>query len=420
MRRFSAIYILLFAIGVNTLIAQTPAQNSSETAGIITSKEPENYLAPIKALSNIKADASDFLGLSNWRQAMMTYYSYLGDYQQTLVYSGAAFHDRGLPTGAGYDTAFIKRHKFVDAADYLTTHATLHQVVMINEAHHLPYHRAFVLLMLKKFYNAGYRYLAIETLDDTLINQKQYPDYTTGTYTSEPIFGEMIREALRLHFKLVAYESTEKCDNKSKDPNYCSRFRDSVMARNLNKIFITEPKARLLVYAGYDHIHEGSENSWKKMAQFFTELTGINPFTIETTRQVEHLDPQRNPKEFAAVNNLTHINRPVIALNDSGAWHTQFVDATVIFPQYLVKGKRPVYNSIGGMRKLYSLDSLHLKPGQFVQAFYGNEKPGKRIPADQFIVGDDEYVLYLFKGQYSLEIKDGNGVLLEKKTIEIK
>ncbi|MEO6630245.1 MAG: hypothetical protein ABIN13_00945, partial [Mucilaginibacter sp.] len=264
-----------------------------------------------------------------------------------------------------------------------------------------------------------YRYMAIETLDDTLINQKQYLDYNTGTYTIEPIFGEMVREALRLHFKLVAYESIADCDNKTKDPNYCSRFRDSVMARNLNKIFKADPKARLLVYAGYDHIHEGSEDSWKKMAQFFTEQTGINPFTIETTRQVEHLDPQLNPKEFAAVNNLNHITKPVIALGDSGAWHGQFVDATVIFPRYLVKGKRPVYNSIGGLRKPYSLSGMHLKPGQFIQAFYANEKPGKRIPADQFVVGDEESVLYLFKGQYSLEIKDGDGILLEKKAIEI-
>jgi hypothetical protein len=410
---------LLYFIGTVTIKAQTPAQNSFQTAEDIMKKEPENYLAPVKAISNIKADAADFIGLSNWRQVMMTYCSYLGDYRQTLFYSDAAFHDRGSLGRIDYDSAFVKRHKFVDAADYITAQAKFQQVTMINEAHHLPFHRAFVLPMLKKFYDAGYRYLAIETLDDTLINNKQYPNYTTGTYTSEPIFAEMVREALRLHFKLVAYESRENCDHKTKDPNYCSLFRDSVMARNLNKIFVADPKARLLVYAGYDHIHEGSEDSWKKMAQFFTELTGINPFTIETTSQVEHLDPQRNPKEFAAVNNLTNITNPVIALNDSGVWHGQFVDATVIFPKYLVKGKRPVYNSIGGLRKLYSLADLHLKPGQFVQAFYVNEKPGQRIPADQFVVGDDENVLYLFKGQYDLEIKNGEGQLLEKKVINI-
>ncbi|MEP6614197.1 MAG: hypothetical protein ABJA76_19975, partial [Mucilaginibacter sp.] len=249
MRKFSAFVITLFFIGIKTSIAQTPAQNSFQIAGKTAEKNPENYLAPIKAIGHIKAYASDFLGLSNWRQAMMTYYSYLGDYRQTLLYRAAAFHDRRSTDGTGYDTAFVKQHTFVDAADYITTQAKQHQVTMINEAHHLPFHRAFVLPMLKKFYDAGYRYMAIETLDDTLINQKQYLDYNTGTYTIEPIFGEMVREALRLHFKLVAYESIEDCDNKTKDPNYCSRFRDSVMARNLNKIFKADPKAKLLVYA---------------------------------------------------------------------------------------------------------------------------------------------------------------------------
>jgi len=156
------------------------------------------------------------------------------------------------------------------------------------------------------------------------------------------------------------------------------------------------------------------------MAQFFTEVTGINPFTIETTRQVEHLYPQLNSKEFAAVNHFNHITKPVIALSDSGPWHGNYVDATIIFPQYLVKGKRPVYNSINGTRKLYSLAGLHLKQGQFVQAFYANEKPGQRIPADQVVIGDDESVLFLFKGQYSLEIKDGDGVLLQKKVIKVR
>ena len=411
--------LLSLSIGINVLFAQTPAQNSFNTGMDIMKKEPENYLAPVKALVNIKTDTADFIGRSTWQQAIMTYYSFLGDYRQTLFYSDARFGTPDPNEKITYDTAFVKRHKFVDAGDYIISQAKKHQVTMINEAHHLPFHRAFVLPMLKKFYDAGYRYLAIETLEDTSINQKQYPDYATGYYTHEPLFGELIREALRLHFKLVAYESREKCDHKTTDPNYCSRFRDSVMARNLNKIFKADPTAKLLVYAGYDHIHKGSEDSWKKMAQFFTELTGINPFTIETTRQVEHLDPHRNPKEFAAVNNLTHITSPVIALNDSGAWHGQFVDATVIFPQYLVKGKRPVYNSIGGLRKSFSLVGLHLKADQFVQAFYTNETPGKRIPADQLVIGDDESVLYLFKGRYSLEIKDGEGRLLEKKVINV-
>jgi len=411
---------LLFLLFLHPLKAQNAAQNSFKTAMDTMLKHPENYLAPVKAISGIKTDSTDFNSLNTWLQAMMTYYSFLGDYQQVLFYSDNRFKDQINTQKVEYDTTFVKEHTFVNADAYITWQASRQQVIMINEAHHLPFHRAFVLPMLEQFYKAGYRYLAIETLEDSLINQKKYPDFSTGYYTNEPLFGEMIREAMRLHFKLINYEATEPCNVKTNDPYYCSRFRDSIMAVKLAGILKSDPKAKLLVYAGYDHIHEGSETSWKKMAQFFKEFTGIDPYTVELTRQVEHLYPQLNHKEFAAVNKFKHITKPVIALKDNTPWHGEFVDATVIFPQYLVKGKRPSYNSIDGLRKFYSLDSLHLKIGQFVQAFYDNEKPGYRIPADQLVISDSENCLYLFEGKYSLEIKNGEGALIKKDIINIK
>jgi hypothetical protein len=33
----------------------------------------------------------------------------------------------------------------------------------------------------------------------------------------------------------------------------------------------------------------------------------------------------------------------------------------------------------------YSLNKFHIKPGQFVQAFYNNEKSGNRPPTDQLV-----------------------------------
>jgi hypothetical protein len=293
---------------------------------------------------------------------------------------------------------------------------------MINEAHHLPYHRAFVLSMLKKFHDEGYRYLAIETLDDSTINNKKYPDYSTGYYTTEPLFGEMIREALKLHFKLINYDSEVSCDGTGKDALYCSRFRDSIMAVNLDNVFKADPKAKMLVYAGYDHIHEGSNDVWKKMAQFFKELTGIDPFTVELTEQTEHIYQFLNKKEFNAVNSLKHITQPVIALQNNQPWHGEFVDATVIFPNYLSRNKRPSFYSIVGLRTRYSLERLKLETGQYVQAFYADEKPGRRTPADQFVIGgpSSEKCLYLFKGSYDLEIKDGDGNLLRQVAITVE
>ncbi len=388
------LFHLHLILSCNILFAQTPAQNSFKTTFDIMNKQPENYIAPLNALKTIKIDTTDKGGLSIWLQAMMTFYSFLGDYQNLLFYSDARFKDQINTSRIVYDTTFIKEHFFVDAADYITTQSKLHQVTMINEAHHLPYHRAFAITMLKRFYNSGYRYLAIEALEDSSINQKEYPDYTTGYYTHEPLFGEMIRQAKKIGFTFIAYDPEENCDQNNKDPNYCNRFRDSLMAVNLTKILKSDPKAKILVYAGYDHIHEGSSDSWKKMAQYFKEFTRIDPFTVELTKQVEHLYPQFDEKEFISVNKFKHIQKPVIAIQDNKPWHGKFVDATVIFPTYIVKDKRPSFYSINGLRKFYDLNNFHLRSGQFVQAFYSNEKPGNRIPADQLVINNSGNGLY--------------------------
>ncbi|MDN5288401.1 MAG: hypothetical protein JWR38_4675 [Mucilaginibacter sp.] len=399
-------------------MAQTSGQNAFSTAQNAVDKQPENYLAPIKALRGMRVEKADS---DFYYQAMMTYYSFLGDYQKLLYYNDSRFRDEIKKEKIDYDTAFVKSHTFVNAAQYIIAEAKKQQVVMINEAHHIPYHRAFVLLMLKDFYAAGYHYLALETLDDSLINQKKYPDYHTGYYTVEPLYGEMLREAMKLGFKLVPYEALEECDNKGSDPNYCNRFRDSLMAINLTRFLKKNTQGKLLVYAGYGHIHEGSDDGWKTMAQYFKEFTKIDPFTIDLTRQIEHYYPQLESKEFTAVNRLKKIKEPVIALQNNKPWHGNFVDATVIFPRYLTKGGgRPSFYSINGSRIFYSLNALHLKPGQFVQAFYSNESPGNRIPADQLVIGKQSNGLYLFNGNYNLEIKNDNGHLIRKTTIAVK
>lgn len=156
------------------------------------------------------------------------------------------------------------------------------------------------------------------------------------------------------------------------------------------------------------------------MAQYFKQITGINPFTVDLVQQTEHLHPQLNTKEFNAVNRLVHITAPVVALQNDKPWHEKFVDADVIFPEYLKAKVRPSFYSNNGLRKQYDLNKLGVKPFQLVQAFYANEIPGKRIPADHLIIGPGNNQLYLFKGSYELEVKDGRGVLLKKAPVIIK
>ena len=417
MRKLAILLFLLLAS--SALFAQTQQQDFSNIAWDAFNKQPENYFAPLIALTTGKIDTLDHMSQNMWQQDMMTYHSFIANYDSALFYSDKTRTYQIATQTVKCDTPFVKEHILVNAADYITAEASHHQVVMINEAHHIPYHRAFVLPMLKSFYASGYRYLALETLSDTSINEKNYPDHYTGWYSKEPLYGEMIREALRLHFKLIKYEPGIPCDHKGSDIWYCERFRDSLMAITLANVIKKDPNAKMLVYAGYAHIYNGNSEGWKKMAQYFSELTSINPFSIDLTRQIEHLYPQLDEKQFTAVNNIAHIKEPVVALQNNKPWHGEFVDVTVLFPRYLAEGSRPSFYSINGLRAFYSVKQLHPKQGQLIQAFYADEKPGNRIPADQFVFRDNNDGLYLFKGKYFLDIKDKNGVLVKESVIKI-
>lgn len=408
---------LLLCLTANNIFAQSEANASFTKAMSITDADPENYIAPLKALKNIPVDEDDLGGLSMWLQAMMTYNSFLGDYDSTLYYSDARHRDLIDTIQTKVDTNFVLEHEFIDATHYITDKAKQHQVTMINEAHHSPFHRAFIMEMLVDFREAGYDYLAIETLQDSLINVNQKLTYQTGYYSREPLFGELIRYALRLGFHLVPYESQEKCDNKSSERNYCNSFRDSIMAVNLSKVIEKDNQAKILVYAGYDHVHKGNSNGWKKMAEYFWEMTGVEPFSIDQTAQIEHFYPQREEKEFAAVNSLKQIKKPVVAIKNGKAWHGKFVDVSVIYPRYRHKKHRPSFYQIGGLRYPYEVDDINLSNGYIVQAFYKNEEPGIRIPADQLVIGKKKGELYLFPGDYILEIKDELGILKKKREI---
>jgi hypothetical protein len=57
---------------------------------------------------------------------------------------------------------------------------------------------------------------------------------------------------------------------------------------NIAKMMKANPKAKFLIHCGYDHLNEGIPGiaSWEKHARV-TEMTGINPFTIDQTTSSE-------------------------------------------------------------------------------------------------------------------------------------
>lgn len=152
---------------------------------------------------------------------------------------------------------------------------------MFNEAHDRAQTRAFILSILPELKKAGATCLAMETLNSE--GNLKSLDCTTGFYTNEPVMGQIIREAIKLNFKLVAYEDKDA-------GKHTSNERDSLQAKNIFEQIATETGIeKTVVIAGYGHI---SENSWdnssiKFMAMYFKQLTEIDPLTVDQVNFIE-------------------------------------------------------------------------------------------------------------------------------------
>ena len=158
-------------------------------------------------------------------------------------------------------------------------------VVMVNENHWYPKHRLFTIQLLKKLKKNGFNYLALESLSSSFqaskINEERpYPTLSSGYYIQESYFAHLIRIAKELGYKIIAYESSDNSIN-----------RELGQAKKLAEVIENDPKAKILVHAGIDHILEEPTKNGKRMAVYFKEITGINPLTIN---QVEIIDKTTN------------------------------------------------------------------------------------------------------------------------------
>jgi len=97
----------------------------------------------------------------------------------------------------------------VDAADTIAALAASRRIVLVNEAHHVAQTRALTLALLPRLRALGFTHFAAEGLDerDRDLAARGYPVDSSGIYVREPLYGEIIRTALRLGFVVVAYES---------------------------------------------------------------------------------------------------------------------------------------------------------------------------------------------------------------------
>ena len=383
-----------------------------------------NYLYPLYQLLGDEKKFRKKLSDEGYYDLLSQNLARIGDYSSALAYEHMA---NDTPVSDVENRQIfksiqaLKNIKNVDARRFISFIAPNYRVIMLNEAHCKPLHRAFAISLLNELHKRGFQYLAMEMLNPGPTGELDKLTYQTGHYTTEPVAGEMVRIALDMGFKLVAYEDADATQ-------HTPRQRDSVQAENIFRTIKADSTAKIFVFAGYGHIAEKTTSeSFIPMGMAFKKISGIDPLTIDQTDMTEGSNFSYGNAFYNAYLQKYPISNPSIALSDDEPVNitgSELYDLTIIHPKTVYRDSRPNWLALQNRRQPVYVNPSN-KSTFLVQAYYQfesfNSQPGQVIPADQTYLqsGKGKYLLYLKRGKYILIFRDMRYKTLYTQHIEV-
>lgn len=407
-------------------------------------------LAAVVALEQRRDELSAGPLESQWFDTIATWRLFVGDHRGALEANSranAAFR-RGRPVGGPGGEALEGRTP-QPAAEAILRLAAERRVVMMNEEHRSGRERAFANEILEPLFRAGFTHLALETLADRTdeLRRRGYPVVKDGFYTQDPVLGDLVRRALSLGMKVVAYEadmSKAPSDLDPRDPVARTNWREAAQARNLAAILESDPKARIVVWCGRHHLSEdvpeppnedGEDTestsppppAWTPMGGIFASTTGIDPLTIDLMMMTEGEAPSDERPAYRAAVEDGLVPEPVIFFDDGGIpWSPiDSIDAAVFFPrtQWDDTG-RPSWLSMGGTRRRVTdawANGDAPRPSEsrpFVLEAQPIGEADNAVPLDRVIWrGGEVPALYLRPGiSYMVRLRDPEGSVVSENS----
>ena len=364
-------------------------------------------------------------------QYLSWFQTFIGDYDGAAASFSIAQpkqdDDGPSPLGGGYTLK--------PAADVILEAAKTRKAVFFNEAHSAPITRTLTIELLPKLRELGYTYFAAETLYDTDhdLQKRGYPTPKSGFYVNEPLYGEMVRTALRLGFKVIPYDVENAGAGDARERAGAEKLYQDV--------FRKDPNAKLVVNAGFAHVQKsGRYLRGSSMGEFFKQISGIDPLTIEQTMMMQHGRSNQDHPYYAAIVQQTRFSKPSVFVDADGKPWTlkpDKYDMSVIFPTYEVIKQRPNWLVLGGARAAYPVGS-EICRNQYpcmVEAYYTNEGEDA-VAADRALLNmidtqtpENERVqngmvqsqsrLFLRPGTYHLKVTDKNNRQVSSREITI-
>ena len=320
------------------------------------------YLRAFMALTEPEGGAPEESMLrSTWLDVLGTHAAYVGEERRALEAGDQAF-----PREQADFASDVARADFLDGVEpepavaALVAAAEECRFVLLNEEHRSSRQRAFAHRVLEPLRAAGFTHLALETLNEepAALAGRGYPTMTSGTYTRDPLLGDLVRRALALGFVVIGYEAPvaerlPRPDDAS--PLDAINRREAGQARRLfDQTLGQDPDARVLVFAGRDHIAEAEAGGWTPMGMLLARMAETDPLSVSLLAMTEHADRVYERKEYRAVDAAGWLDAgPVVLRNADGAlWSEapEALDVHVFFPRAGEAHGRPDWAGLDGLR----------------------------------------------------------------------
>lgn len=309
--------------------------------------------------------------------------------------------------------SLLANYKAMPAKEYIKENVKDIDIVAINENHYNLENRIFTALVLEDFYKKGFRTLFVEGIDNDIESISDINVYN-GFYILNAEYASFLKEALSLGYHIKSYESILECD--LKDQIACSRRRDSIQATNIYNKIKKQANPKSLIYAGFDHIHKKSDDRWKKMVEFLSELTGKDIYSIDQAQLVNNTNIGEKNRSFTIkANNLFSLDEPFILVSKDYAIpyraNPKKYDLQLIYPL----NSNWYYPS-----NMYRDVIIKLKEsdiGSFLYQYRGKALP--KIVPDRIIPIDKKIVqLDLKNDKYEFLVIDKNGKIKKSLVID--
>jgi len=288
------------------------------------------------------------------------------------------------------------------AIPLIVTEARKTRLVMVDEGHNVPLHRTLTIELLRTLRREGYNYFAAEMLSAPVhLGADGYPDRQSGVYAQEPLAADMIRTAIDLGYKLVAYEADF-------DPSAGRNWRDQGQAEKLAAVLKHDPKAKILVHTGPGHLDEDEGHNW--MGAIVQRLSGVNPLTIDQTMVRERRETaDENPSYAGFAAKMPNKGPAIPVMKDGTFWHPSnpswTVDMIVVYPRTTFHDGRPIWMLRNGSRRFMTMprEPCGSKSECVVSVWRSTDTTGS-VPIDQVEVLEGRHpALALPRGVFRAE-----------------